>query len=176
MRFVRILVRKPAGTIELVMEQETPFPEGVGVAEIGAEFGGIDLGLVEDFEPTDLDGAQCSPSHHLFLRIEGDGSGGVRAKAGAELPVIQDCPTSKKAILDRLVSKGATSIPPRAAHWREFMGAFSGDEMNAAGLPRLPITTAAEFDAMRMKRDPSIGSRLDRFKRTVRARPASKGE
>jgi hypothetical protein len=182
MRFVRVFVRADTGQVLLAMEQETPF-DTHGFAIEGAAFAieQHDLGLAEDFEPTDLiSGKPCSPSRHLFQRIERNpdapaeskGLARFRAKAGHELPAFHDVPTTMDGIKELLRAKGPGAIPERVAHWLEYMGAISSDGMDAAGLPRLTAARAMEFDAMRQARDPHAGSRLGTFKRRIRERAA----
>lgn len=181
MRYVRAYTLASTGQLVNVSEQEHPFDTfAITVAESPGSLELHELGLAEHFDPIDLQGARCSPSRHLFLRMEhvADlppsilGAARFRAMVGreAEVPVFHDVPTTIEGIKSLARAKGPAAIPERVANWLEFMGALSGDEMDAAGLPRLTVTRAAEFDAMRRARDPSVGSRLETFKRRIRER------
>lgn len=173
MRFVRISINRDNNEIIGVSEHELPFAPGCGeIHQSGARCETVDIGLAEHFDSVAISGEPCAPSMHIFQRIEPDSSGGVRAKAGHSLPLIHEVPTTLSGLKSLVRAKGPAAIPERVAHWLEYMGALSDDEMAAAGLPRLTLSRALEFDAMRQKRDPSVGSRLEVFKRQLRERAA----
>lgn len=168
MRFVRAVVAR--GEVIAIMDSDLLYEPGQGIFPFEPHEI-VEVGLVEDDGAwTDLEGNPTSLGVHLWRRLEPDGRGGVRAKSGQQLPVIHDCPTSKNGVLERLHERGPEGIPERAAHWLEFMELLSGEEMEAAGLPRLPIAAAAEFDAIRVRRDPSYRPRIATFKRRLRER------
>jgi hypothetical protein len=183
MRFVRAYVRRSTGVVAHVVEMEWPFHERFDflVAGEGSDLVMHELGLAEDFEATHpVTGAPCSPSGHIFWRIEHirsapdavRGLARFRAKAGLELPAIHEAPTTIGGVLDKLRAGGPAAIPRRVGHWLQFLGHFAHEDMLALGLEPLGIAHAAEFDAMRMRRDPTIRSQLEVFKRQVRERAA----
>lgn len=183
MRFVRAYTNKATGELRHVAEQEFPFSHAHAVIEEGVELEVHELGLAEDFDAMHATKEiPCSPALHLFLRlervcpVEQGAPAAFRVKAGFEhqVPKIHPVPTTAAAMMELARKRGGEAIPARVAHWLEFIGALSGDEMDRIGLARLPIATAVEFDTMRMRRDPLVGPRADYFKRMIRARAAGK--
>lgn len=172
MRFVRAVIAR--GEVIGIMDSDLLYEPGQGIFPFEPHEV-VEVGLVEDEGVwTDLEGNLASLGEHLWKRLEPDGRGGVRVKPGQQLPTIHDCPTSREGILERLHARGPDAIPARAAHWLEFMELLSEDEMEAAGLPRLPIAAAAEFDAIRVRRDRSYRPRIATFKRRLRERSLRK--
>lgn len=176
MRFVRVYT-DASGVIKQVAECEAPFSPELRSRERDASGNDVplfvrDLGMAEDFGPTDLAGKPCAPSMHLLQRLEVATAEGVRAKAGreGEIPVFHDVPTTVDGIKALVRAKGPGAIPERVAHWLEYMEVLADHEMDAAGLPRLTYASAVEFDAIRKRRDPSHGSRADAVKRRISER------
>jgi hypothetical protein len=170
MRFVRAFVRGDTGEIIAVGESETPI-ENMGVSKLVPIDGGPEIpvlmreiGLAEDFDPVDLEGKPCSPARHIFLRIEQDGAGGQRAKAGQELPPILDCPTSMDGIRARVSERGAAGVPVKARAWLTLM--LPPEEVDALGVSQgIPLSALKALDAMRVRRDPRVGSRREVLER-----------
>jgi hypothetical protein len=195
-RFVRAFTCPETGALEHVLEREVPFPEETPIHAIEIladnshkrrDFVVHELGVAEHFEALHaITGAPCSPAAHLFQRLEAvlapdlaPGAVGLRRfrpKAGHELaiPVFHDVPTTLEGILARLRAGGPTAVHERVGHWLHFMGVLSDEEMDAAGLRAIPLAVALEFDAMRLRRSPSVGSRAETFKRAVRMRAAQR--
>lgn len=190
MRFVRAFTHMQTGELQHIREQEMPFSEDeppIHVLEPLPEgghrrhdFDMHELGLAEHFDALHaVTGAPCSPAAHLFQRLEAvpaaPPAAGLkfkrfRAKAGHEaaVPVFHEVPTTVAGILDQLRMAGPSAVPERVGYWLHFMGVLTDADMNAAGLKPLPMAVAFEFDGMRVKRDPSVGSRLEFFKRKMR--------
>lgn len=179
MRFVRAFTLRDSGELMGIMEQETPFDHhSIDVPDTPGALEMHELGLAEHFDPRDLKGQPCSPAMHLFARMErtpgarGRGVAQFRAKAGREheVPAFHQVPTAIDGVKALARAKGGAAIPERVAHWLEFMGSLSGDEMDEAALPRLTLERASEFDAMRTARDPNVGSRRAVFERQANER------
>lgn len=168
MRFVRYFTRRDTGEIVAVAEQETPFSESGGFFRASVEIDAHDLGLVEDFNPVSLRGEPCLPSAHIFERIERDGQG-TRAKAGHELPPVIDCPTSLAGIKQRLRERGVEGIPAKARAWLTLM--LPPEQADELGVGRgISVAVLKSLDAMRRRRDPSVGSRAILLERAAQAR------
>lgn len=166
MRFVRYYTRADTGEIVAVAEQETPFDDAPNFQPPGIAIEIHDLGLVEDFTPTTLSGERCLPSAHLFERLESDGAGSWRAKPGHALPPVLDCPATMNGIRQRLRERGAAGLPSKARAWLTLM--LPDDEVAALGVTAgISLPALKALDAMRARRDPTVGSRaseLDRKK------------
>ncbi len=175
MRFVRAYTIAATGELVGIMEQEIPFESvAIAVPQQPDALRMHELGLAEHFEAVDAEtGAKVAPSAHIFQRATFDGTP-VVARHGHELPAFHDIPTTKEGILSAVKAKGPSAIPERAAHWLEFMGVLEPHQMDAAGLPRLTLARALEFDAVRTARDPGLGSQAERLKREARARIADR--
>lgn len=172
MRFVRAYIGKTSGELRHLAEHECPFERDNFVhGDSSEELVEVDYGLVEHFEPTTLDGKPCSPARHLFLRMEHDGKGGIRAKAGHTLPQLHDCPASLKAIEARLADKGRP-LHPRALAWLALM--LPEEKAAALGLHDAAdhLDLLLELDAMRTARDRHVGSRAAVLKRRALERAA----
>lgn len=186
MRFIKAFTHQETGELRHVRTSDLPFDEDdPPIHEIGPsgrlEFDVHELGAAEHFAPAHAEtGARCSPAAHLFQRLEAipgaplelRGWARFRVRAGCEphVPAFHDVPTTLEGLRAHLRRKGLGAVPERVAHWLEFVGALSGDEMLAHGLPRITIARAAEFDAIWLARHPSAGSRLEVFKRQIRER------
>lgn len=198
MRFVRAFVSRVTGQIEHVRVCEVPFgeddpavhllhPQADG-SHVREDYDMHELGLAEHFDACHaITGGRCSAAAHLFQRLEAvpapqlaAGMQRFRAKAGHEsaIPMFHEVPTTLEGILSRLRAGGPSAVHERVGYWLHFMGVLSDAQMDAAALRRIPLSVALEFDTMRVKRDPSVGSRAVLFKRAVRHRAmrrASKG-
>lgn len=183
MRFIAIIVSHTRGEVVATIASEEPFQRPFFIPEGEEEIETVHLGAIEDHDWRDLKGNECGPTQHIHERLRAsptkpqelverrarEGVAWIAALAG--LREIHETPTTLDAIAARLREKGPSAIPERVAHWLEFMGVLSSNEMDAAGLPRLTITRALEFDAIRMKR--GVGSRAQVFKDRVRRRRAA---
>lgn len=178
MRFVRAWTRADNGEVVHLAEQELPFGPGTSLVVRGVDFEVEmhELGLVDDFEPTTIDGDPCPPSLHLFQRIERDPATAdhaaedltyapmtrFRARDGYELPEFMDVPTTIGGCQARLRSGG--SLHPKARAWIAFMMppeiAHSLDAWRG-----IPISVLKSLDSMRSRRDPSYGSQRIVFER-----------
>jgi hypothetical protein len=168
MRFVRVYTLAASGEVVNVTQQEIPFNHA-GISIPGVALDMHDLGLVEDFAPTSVSsGEPCTPSAHLFQRLERDpASGGFRAKAGHELPPIIDCPVTLEGIKQRLRERGPESIPAKARAWLTLM--LPPAEVEALGVGRgIPVSALKALDDMRVRRDPGVGSRRVVLERAAR--------
>jgi hypothetical protein len=192
-RFVRAFTCPETGALEHVLEREVPFPEDTPIhahrnpadnTHKRRDFVVHELGVAEHFDACHpITGAPCTPAAHLFQRLEAvpalelaDGAVGLgrfRPKAGADaIPTFHQVPTSLPGILGRIRAGGSAAVHERVGYWLHFMGVLTAEQMAAAGIRPIPLSVAMEFDAMRLARDPSVGSRAEIFKRAVRMRAA----
>ncbi len=172
MRFVRAYTRSDTGDLVNVTEQETLFTTaGIMLHDVPFALELHDLGLVEDFAPTDPDtGEPCSPSMHLFKRMErspdaaAPGRAQFREKAGHALPPFIDCPSSLEGIKQRIREGGIEAIPAKARAWLTLM--LPSHQVAELGVGRgIPVSALMALDEMRQRRDPSVGSRRVRYER-----------
>lgn len=153
------------GNLVCVLEQEVPFEPQQGVLVDGVPLDGHDIGLVEDFEPTDPENgdARCTPARHLFARMESSG-GTVRVKPGHSLPPIIDCPCTLEGIRDRVRAKGPAGVPTKARAWLTLL--LPPDEVRALGIgDDIPVSALIALESMRVRRDPRGGSRVGLLER-----------
>jgi hypothetical protein len=164
-RFARAYLRADNGELIAIGESEIP-SDHVPAMRLVPNDGGPEiqvvveeLGLVDDFDPVELDGTACSPSRHLFLRVERDPAGGFRSKGGHELPPILDCPCTLEGLRQRLRERGLAGVPMKARAW--LANVLPAHHVDALGLARgLPISALKAAEAIRNRRDPHAGSRM----------------
>lgn len=153
MRFVRVTISHTQNRVIAVTEQDVPFGHGGAITVIGEECETIDLGVVEECHWTDLAGHPCTPSRHVYVRLEIDHAG---------MPKIHDVPCTVGGIKDRLRAGGLQAVPIKVRAWLATV--LPPDQVAALGIGRgLPISALKACEAIRVGRDPAEGSRMAYF-------------
>lgn len=149
--FVRVFIGRTTNQVHHVVEQDVPFENaGRSIRDSHQELDAVDLGFVEHHDWRDLEGAPCTPSMHIFLRLEKDHS---------DMPEIHDCPCTMNGIEARLRAQGPSAIPVKARAW--LANILPPEKVTAWGIGRgLPISAMKAAEAIRNKRDPAGGSRM----------------
>lgn len=177
MRFLRVYTRKDTGEIVAVFERDSPFighecemtHRGDGTAPFELEeFGAV----AEDFVPetaeygVNREMQPMSPARHLFERMRHEGGGVFSAKPGQSMPALLDCPSTLDTIKARLRAQGPQAVPVKVRAW--LANILPRDQVAALGIGRgLPISAMKAAEAVRNRRDPAGGSRLEHLERVA---------
>jgi hypothetical protein len=172
MRFLRIYTRKDTGEIVTVIERESPFTENhppitmrtddgtapFEIEEHEAVAEDFDPGLAE-YGPTKLL-RPMTPARHLFERLHHKGGGKFDAKPGTDIPSLIDFPASMEKIKTALRSKGPNGMPVKVRAW--LANILPPAHVSQLGIARgLPISAMRAAEALRNRRDPAGGSRME---------------
>lgn len=174
MRFARYWCHRDTGEVLAVLEQETPFEGGEIIARLPdgtiVPVASYDLGLVEDFVPTTLEGESCSPAQHLYQRVlHRDDLGTLHVHPGETLPEMHDCPATAEGIRQRLRERGLQGLPAKGRAWLAFM--LPPREVEALGVASgIPLSVFKALDTMRSRRDAQYGSRREILERMAQER------
>jgi hypothetical protein len=161
MRFVRVTVSHTQNLIVGAVEQDTPFErEDGGRVQIWREIDDVmvpeecevmDLGVVEEQAWTNREGKPCRVTEHILERLE-SGDAGIEK--------LHDCPCTHEGIKARLRARGPDGIPVKVRAW--LANVLPPDLVDAIGIGRgLPISAMRAAEALRNRRDPKGGSRME---------------
>jgi hypothetical protein len=172
MRFLRIYTRKDTGEVITVIERESPFTENHPPITMRGRDGTPPFeieqheAVAEDFDPALAEYGPTrelrpvSPARHLFERLRHRGGGKFDAKAGTEIPALIDFPASMEKIKTALRSKGPDGVPVKVRAW--LANILPPEHVSQLGIARgLPISAMKAAEALRNRRDPAGGSRME---------------
>jgi hypothetical protein len=180
-----------AGEMVHLSESETPFPDDMVLSIRDHTGAGIaleshDLGVAEPFEPTcPFTGKACTPSWHLFHRIERDpgdlsapvdleahGLMAFRVKQGFEdqVPDFHAVPTTITGLKAHLRARGTQALNERVRAWLHTVLPEAQLEELRPGLGRVSLAAMRTVAGGRALMDPGTGPRNERFTGAVRDR------
>lgn len=166
MSFVRVFIGRSSNIVRHVIEQSVPF-EGKGAAMIkdtGEELEVVDLGFAEPHDWKDVAGRPCSPSRHIFERLEHPDPAVRR-----DMPTIHESPVTVEGIQQRLRERGPAGIPVKVRAW--LANVMAPERVQAMGIARgLPLSALKGAEAWRNRVDPAAGSRMLVIERAIQAR------
>lgn len=195
MRFVRIFAAPASGEPVHVLVSETPvLQKFIGLRPPPAtdssgmtgqleltKIEGIDLGLVDEFDPVALDGSACSHASHIFQRIEKHPLADTHPDAPKvrfkpehkDVPRVHFCPCDKAGIEAHLKANGHDRLSSTAHAWLATI--LPPHEAKRLGLGR--GVQLAHIKALEKARRGQVdGGRVFNFEREIQQRADAAAE